>query len=148
MRLQLTRRADYAVRAMLELARDEATQTSGPQLAGATDIPPRFVAQVMGDLVGAGLVSARTGRSGGYRLARPARTISILQVVEAVEGDARRRACVLRAGLCSRDGVCDVHHVFAAAQDALLDRLAQASLASITREANTAGAGPDDRPKV
>lgn len=131
MRLELTRRADYAVRAMLELARDDRALTSGPRIAAATNIPPRFVAQVMGDLVGAGLAEARTGRSGGYRLARRADSISILNVVEAVEGDARRRTCVLRASPCARDGVCEVHDIFSAAQDALLDRLAAASLASV-----------------
>jgi Rrf2 family protein len=131
MRLELTRRADYAVRAMLELARKGDEFKSGRHLAQASDIPPRFVAQVMGDLVAAGLVEARTGRSGGYRLRRPADRISILDVVEAVEGDARRRTCVLRAIPCSRDGFCEVHHIFASAQDALLERLAGASLGSV-----------------
>jgi Rrf2 family protein len=139
MRLELTRRADYAVRAMLELARSDEAMASGPRLAAATNIPPRFVAQVMGDLVGAGLVSARIGRSGGYRLARPASAISILDVVEAVEGDARRRTCVLRSIPCARDGFCDVHHIFAAAQDALLERLRGASLAAIVEQ----GRGPE-----
>lgn len=130
MRLQLTRRADYAVRAMLALARDGGQQ-SGSSLAAEMDIPPRFVAQVMGDLVQAGLVAARTGRSGGYQLARRPAAISILAIVEAVEGDARRRTCVLSSAPCLHDGVCDVHAIFAAAQDALLNELAQASLATI-----------------
>ncbi|CAN5626756.1 Rrf2 family transcriptional regulator [soil metagenome] len=131
MRLELTRRADYAVRASLALARSTGTLRSGRYLADATNIPPRFVAQVMGDLVAAGLVEGRTGRAGGYRLARPAGEVSLLEVVEAVEGDARRRTCVLRSSPCSRDGVCEVHHIFSAAQDALLARLADASLASV-----------------
>ena len=128
MRLELTRRADYAVRAMLALARHQDGLLSGGRIAASMDIPPRFVAQVMGDLVQAGLVEARTGRRGGYRLARPTAQISILQVVEAVEGDARRRTCVLRGGPCSRDGFCDVHQIFSSAQDALLERLGAARL--------------------
>ena len=155
MRLELTRRADYAVRAMLELARADAGLVSGPAIAAAASIPRRFVAQVMGDLVGAGLAEARTGRSGGYRLSRPAERISILEVVEAVEGDARRRTCVLRAAPCLRDGACEVHAIFSAAQDALLDRLGAASLASVVEpEApverrparGRAISGPLDRP--
>ncbi len=129
MRLQLTRRADYAVRAMIALARSDETQ-SGASIAAQMDIPARFVAQVMGDLVQARLVRARTGRNGGYRLARDPDRISILEIVEAVEGDARRRTCVLRNAPCTRDGVCDVHHIFSAAQEALLERLEAASLAS------------------
>ena len=128
MRLQLTRRADYAVRAMLALARHDDGLLSGNRIAAAMDIPPRYVAQVMGDLVQAGLVEARTGRRGGYRLAQRPAQISILTVVEAVEGDARRRTCVLRGGACSRDAVCDVHQIFSSAQDALLERLSAARL--------------------
>jgi Rrf2 family protein len=130
MRLELTRRADYAVRAMVALARQPAGVQSGTVLAREMAIPPRFVTQVMGDLVRGGLVVAQTGRRGGYRLARHPSLVSVLHIVEAVEGDARRRTCVLRDSPCSRDGKCDVHHIFAAAQDALLERLAAASLVS------------------
>lgn len=131
MRLELTKRADYGVRAMLALARrTDESLLSAAHIASTMSIPPRFVGQVMGDLVEAGLVEARTGRGGGYRLRRPAEHISILSIVEAVEGDARRRSCVLRGGPCSREGSCDVHAIFVAAQDALLDRLAESSLAA------------------
>jgi Rrf2 family protein len=130
MRLELTRRADYAVRAMLALARTEGGLLSGPAIASATASPRGFVTQVMGDLVDAGLVEARTGRHGGYRLCRPPSEITILDVVEAIEGDARRRTCVLRGSPCLLDGQCDVHAIFSAAQDALLERLAAASLTS------------------
>jgi Rrf2 family protein len=131
MRLELTKRADYGVRAMLALARQpNGTLLSAARVAATMDIPPRFVGQVMGDLVDAGFVEARIGRGGGYRLRSSAEGISILAIVEAVEGDARRRTCVLRGGACSRDGVCDVHEIFQAAQDALLERLDNSSLAS------------------
>lgn len=132
MRLQLTRRADYAVRAMLALARDPTRVQSGTQLARSMDIPPRFVAQVMGDLVRAGLVEARNGRAGGYRLKLDPAVVKMLAVVEAVEGDARRRTCVLRSTRCLVDGLCEVHELFAAAQDAFLERLAGTSLATVS----------------
>lgn len=143
MRLQLTRRADYAVRAMLALARDPARVQSGKHLARSMDIPPRFVTQVMGDLVRAGLVEARNGRAGGYRLRPDPTEVSMLAVVEAVEGDARRRTCVLRSAHCSVDGVCDVHELFSAAQDALLERLAGASLGTVLSGARDGRAGAE-----
>jgi len=132
MRLELTKRGDYAVRAMLALARAPGeTRLSVRRIAEAMEIPVRFLPQVMGDLVAAGLVEATTGRSGGYRLARRADAITILDVVEAAEGDSRRRSCVLRAGPCGLDGHCDVHDVFFAAQDAMLATLAAARLADL-----------------
>jgi Rrf2 family protein len=128
--LELTRRADYGVRAMLALARHGGEEPlSASRIAEAMAIPPRFVGQVMGDLVDAGLVEARTGRSGGYRLTRPPAEVTILAIVEATEGDARRRTCVLRNAPCSVDGACDVHTIFQSAQDALIERLANSTLA-------------------
>jgi Rrf2 family protein len=133
MRLELTRRGDYAVRAMLALARPEAHQLTAGALADATAIPAGYVPQVMGDLVRAGLVANRRGRSGGYRLARPAGEVSLLDIVEAVEGDGRRRTCVLRGGPCRREGACDVHDAFFRAQEAVFGTLAGVSLADVTR---------------
>ncbi len=130
MRLALTRRADYAVRAMLALAREPERVQSGKHLARATGIPTAFVSQVMSDLSQAGLVEARVGRAGGYRLTRPVAEVSMLSVVEAVEGDTRRRKCVLRNAPCGSEPVCSVHSLFAGAQEALIDRLAAASLSA------------------
>ena len=134
MRLELTRRGDYAVRAMLALARAEVAQMTGAQVAAATEIPPNLVPRVMGDLVRAGLVVNRRGRAGGYRLARDPAEVSLLDVVRAVEGDRRRRTCVLRGGPCGRDGsFCGVHDAFFRAQEAVLETLAEASLDEVTR---------------
>jgi Rrf2 family protein len=132
MRLTLTKRGDYAVRAMLALARaPDGRLISVRRIAEEMTIPVRFLPQVMGDLVAAGLVEATTGRAGGYRLARPATEVSLLDVVEAVEGDSRRRMCVLRGGPCGLDGHCDVHDVFIDAQDAMLEALGRARLAEL-----------------
>jgi Rrf2 family transcriptional regulator, iron-sulfur cluster assembly transcription factor len=132
MRLELTKKGDYAVRAMLALARDPGDRpVSARRIADAMDIPVRFLPQVLGDLQRAGLVEATAGRSGGYRLAADPGAISLLAVIEAVEGGSRRRTCVLRGGPCGADGYCDVHAAFFAAQEALLGELARASLADL-----------------
>lgn len=129
-RLELTKRGDYGVRAILALARaPRETLLSVRRIAEEMAIPRQFLPQVMADLGRAGLVEAVPGRAGGYRIARSPAEITILDVVEAVEGDGRRRSCVLRGGPCNPEDVCDVHDVFAAAQDAILDTLAAATLA-------------------
>jgi Rrf2 family protein len=130
MRLELTRRADYAIRAMLALSVSDEEVLSGPRIAESMDIPPRFIGQVMGQLVKAGLVEARTGRNGGYRITRPADSISILSVIEAAGDQTGRGHCVLRGGPCAADGTCPVHPIFEAAHNALLERLTTATLAS------------------
>ncbi len=147
MRLELTKRADYAIRAVLALgeAGPEA-RLSVRRIAADRAIPAHFLRQVMGDLVAAGLVDGTQGRAGGYRLVQPTSAISLLDVIEAVEGDSRRRVCALRGGPCRLNGVCDVHAVFAAAQDDLLARLAGATVASVQdrgRERAVLAAGLD-----
>jgi Rrf2 family protein len=131
-RLELTHRADYAVRAMIALAAPrEPGLLSVRRIADTMSIPPRFLPQVMRDLAAAGLVQAQPGRRGGYRLSRPAERITVLEVIEAAEGDTRRQTCVLRGGPCGHDGFCAVHPVFADVQEAVLGRLGEASLASV-----------------
>jgi Rrf2 family protein len=91
MRLELTKRADYAIRTVLALARaadDE--RLSVRRVAADQRVPERFLPQVMRDLVRAGLIDGTVGRAGGYRIAKPSAEISLLDVVEAVEGDSRR----------------------------------------------------------
>ena len=140
MRLELTRRGDYAVRAMLALARAQA-ESGGPpdgdgrlsvaRIAASEAIPPPILPSVMCSLTRAGLVAARTGRTGGYRLARRADAISLLEIIEAIEGDTRRRTCILRGGPCLATGLCGVHDVFSSAQEALRGSLATATLAGV-----------------
>jgi Rrf2 family protein len=132
MRLELTRRGDYAVRAAIALARSEGNGLlSTRRIAALMSIPPRFLPQVMGDLVRAGIVVAQTGRTGGYRLARPAGRISLLDVIRAAERENGLRVCVLRGGPCDPNGRCDVHDVFIGARDAMLETLSRTTLASI-----------------
>jgi len=127
-RLELTKRADYAIRAVLALGESGPAPVSVRRIAADWSVPVRFLPRVMGDLVAAGLIVGTEGRNGGYRLARPASAISILDVVEAVEGDSKRRICILRGGPCQLNGVCDVHEVFAAAEAETLRELSAATV--------------------
>ncbi len=132
MRLELTRRGDYAIRAVIALGRAEGDSViAAPRIAALTGIPPRFVAQVMTEIVRAGIAETKVGRCGGYRLARDPGSISLLELVEAVEGDPRRRLCVFSSSPCMQDGECDVHALFTAAQDALLAELGESTIAQL-----------------
>jgi Rrf2 family protein len=133
-RLELTKRGDYAVRAMIALAGDDAGLMSARTIAAGMAIPPRFLPQVMADLVRAELVEGVTGRSGGYRLSVAAAEISLLTIVEAVEGTSRRETCVLRGGPCGRDGTCAVHAAFCSAEEAMIGALDSVTLAEVSRD--------------
>ena len=141
MRVTLSLRGDYGVRAMLALARHEAArepaaaEPPGPLSAGRIAdqmrIPQRFVAHVLGDLGRAGLVVGTTGRRGGYRLALPAEAIDLLRIVDAVEPEDAPARCVLRGIPCDPAGRCAAHDAFNGATAALRHELARTSLAGL-----------------
>lgn len=131
MRLDLTKRSDYAIRAMLALTRAKGGLLSSRRIAEEMHIPPRFLPQIMGDLTRGGLVNAHPGRAGGYELAEDADSVTLLRVIEAVEGDQHRQVCVLRGTPCGQDGECGVHDVFYAAEKAILEQLNGATLQGI-----------------
>ena len=138
MRFELTRRADYAIRAMVALARaGEGEPLSVREIAAAQAIPVRFLPAIMGDLGSRRLVEARLGRNGGYRLGRSPAEISIRAVIEAIEGDGRRRRCALHDRACAAAVHCPIHDVLAAAQDGMLATLEAASVQDVAAAATT-----------
>jgi len=147
MRLELTHRGAYAIRAVLALARaDRDEVVPARHIAKEMDIPVRFLPQVLGDLNRAGIVEARLGRAGGYRLSRPASDISLLDIIEAAEGDARRQTCVLSGKSCDGLNPCDVHDMFYDAQEAILQRLDGVSVAEVVADGNSARVPLDGAP--
>lgn len=83
--MQITARADYAVRALAELA-SRGRSTTRTELAQAQDIPAKFLEAILADLRKAGIVVTHRGSSGGYELVRDPSEISIAEIVRAVDG--------------------------------------------------------------
>ncbi|GHA66056.1 hypothetical protein GCM10010330_18260 [Streptomyces tendae] len=85
--MRISARADYAVRAVLELAvRQDDAPVKAEDLAAAQDIPHKFLEGILGDLRRGGVVASRRGGGGGYRLARGASAITVADVIRAVDG--------------------------------------------------------------
>lgn len=85
-RVKVTAKAEYAVRAMLELATTEESLLKGERIASSQGIPLKFLENILVDLRHADLVHAQRGADGGYRLAREPEQITLGQVIRAVEG--------------------------------------------------------------
>jgi Rrf2 family protein len=85
-RVRVSAKADYAVRAAVELAVDASAHRNAESIAQAQDIPQKFLQTILCDLRRAGIVASRRGVDGGYRLGQPAKEISVADVVRAVDG--------------------------------------------------------------
>jgi Rrf2 family protein len=84
--MRISAKADYAVRAAVELAAASDPPLKGEQISQAQEIPLKFLENILGELRHAGLVRSQRGADGGYWLARPAEEITIADVIRAVEG--------------------------------------------------------------
>jgi Rrf2 family protein len=84
--MRMSAKAEYAVRAMVQLAADEGAVVKTDDLAKAQGIPPQFLVDILSDLRTDRLVRSRRGREGGYELARPAAEISIADVLRCIDG--------------------------------------------------------------
>lgn len=122
MRLEVSRKSDLAVRALRALAAGD-SQLKGPALAEQVGSTAGFVSQVLAPLVRAGWVRSEPGPNGGYRLAVPLSSLSILDVVEAVEGPTDGGRCVLADRPCDERGPCALHVPWVRARELLLREL-------------------------
>jgi len=138
MDLRLSRTADYTVRAALHLADRWAYRGPQPyvkirEVSEAMALPRASTPHVLGLLTRAGVAEAKAGREGGYRLTRPPRQISVLDVVEAADGPLTTDQCTLRGGPCHWEDVCALHPTWAAGAKALRAAIARTTLADLVR---------------
>lgn len=133
MDLTLGRRADYAIRAVLDLARHHGSngRRKAREIGDEMSIPANYLPQILAQLARAELVTSVAGPRGGYALARPPGEISLFDVVMAVEGDPASTVCVLRGGPCRWEDFCAVHVPWSRAQQALLGELRGTSFADV-----------------
>ena len=130
----LSKTAEYALRAVVWLAREPNITESADVLAEQTKVPRRYLHKVLQDLVKAKLVRSQSGPGGGYALTRPPGKITILDVVNAVAPMERIRNCPL--GLPSHARLCPLHaeldRVYASAEAAL----SRVTIAQLLRSAS------------
>ncbi|HXW68869.1 MAG TPA: Rrf2 family transcriptional regulator [Dissulfurispiraceae bacterium] len=110
--MEITRESDYAIRCILYLSGKPGEVNMIDAIAREMQIPKSFLAKILQKLTRAGLVKSFRGVKGGFQLARLPGEISLLDVVEAIEGDASVNVCALDQTLCGRSKTCPVHPVW------------------------------------
>lgn len=132
--MQITRQADYAVRAVLYLAeRGPGARVTTAEIGREQHIPLTFLAKIVSQLSTAGVVRATRGSHGGVSLNLPPAEISLLDVVEVIEGPVLLNDCVSDRSLCPLGENCAVHAVWCGAQAELVDRLMRTTFAILAK---------------
>lgn len=139
--MQITRQADYAVRAVLYLAQlGSERRAATSQIAQEQQIPPSFLAKIVSQLSVAGLLQTSRGARGGVSLARSPEQISLLEVVEAIDGPILLNECVAENGACTFGEDCPMRPVWCDAQAELVERLKNTNFAAFLQSETLAAA--------
>lgn len=134
---------EYGLHCLLWLTDPQAGTASSRDLAELQGVSPSFLAKIFPKLEKVGIVSASEGIRGGYRLARPPEQITVLDVVDAIEGDKPLFDCQEIRGRCAvfggtapgwaTGGVCAIHAVMLRAEKSMRQELAATTLADLAR---------------
>jgi Rrf2 family protein len=130
MRLEVSGRADLAVRALLVLTA-AGQRLKAAELSARLGSTPTYIPQVLKPLVDRGWIRSDPGPAGGYACVAPLDGLSVLAVIEAVEGPTETGRCVLETRPCDSDRPCVLHGPWQAARAQLLASLAATPLASL-----------------
>ncbi len=133
--LQISRKIDYALRAMIHLARQPKERVVPLlEVAEQAQLPRDFLAKILKVLTARGLVRSVRGAHGGYQLGRPPREISFLEMIEAAEGPVQLNVCLDHKDRCDVSATCTMYHVWQKGQERMLEVYRSTTLADLVDE--------------
>jgi len=142
--MRLTRAGEYAVRTILWMSGKDGGQLVGRrEIASEMEIPEPFLAKIAQQLAKAGFIEIVQGPKGGFRLRVSPEALTLLDVVEAVEGEIFLNDCIMNPDSCRRSPHCAVHRVWEQARTQLRQCLRSATFADLLDEGTCARPLPD-----
>lgn len=135
----ITKKTEYAIRALWELAHNPEHLATANQIAQRQGIPPKYLPQIISELSRAGLILSVRGYGGGVRLSRPAKEITLLHVVEAMQGKMTMFECQLGDYECINLPSCGLQHTYAKAQSAIEHVFGETKLSDVRFKQQTKG---------
>jgi Rrf2 family protein len=132
--LQIPRRVEYALSAVLSLSRaSELEWLSFKDIAASNEIPRDYLAKILRSLVDAGIVDSKRGANGGYKLARPAHDVTFLEVIEAADSPVAVNHCTEQGSGSCKQPECAMAVVWQRAEDAMRTVFAATTLGDVAR---------------
>ena len=133
--MQITRAAEYAIRGVLYLCQQpEGSICLLSEISERQKIPPSFLSKIFQSLSRAGIVSSSRGTGGGFMLVKDPHDITLLDVIEAIEGQISLNMCLSNGQMCEQRPTCAVHSVWREAQNHLLELLKNKTFAELAEE--------------
>jgi Rrf2 family transcriptional regulator, iron-sulfur cluster assembly transcription factor len=129
-------KTQYGIRALVHLARMDAVSAASSEIARAEGIPSKYLEGILVQLKTSGLVHSERGKNGGYRLAKPASEIRMIEIVEAMEGEVKPVGCLDDAGTCSQGECCLPRVFWVGLKEAIDGYLGSRTLFDVIQHAN------------
>ncbi len=134
MSIIFSRRCEYALQAVLYLAlKPEGEKTTNKELTQHMRMPSPFLAKILQDLAHKGLLISSKGPRGGFALGRPAKAITLFNIVEAIDGDGLTKSCVLGFAECSTTDPCSMHNDWKAIREGISSMLLSQDIAQMAK---------------
>ena len=131
----ITKETDYAIRAVMQLARQPGVFVSSAEMAAAEKIPLPFLRRILQRLLKAGLVVSREGATGGVSLLAHPERIQMLDIMRVFQGQVELSECMFRRKLCANRGTCVLRRRIRAIEQRLTDEFADISIADLLSDA-------------
>ena len=132
--MNLSKTSKYAFRILVHMAKDEKALYSAHQLHKDIDVPERYLRRLLTDLSKNGFIKSTQGRQGGFTFARDISTITLLQIVKAVDGLESLNECILGYEKCQFNNSCPMHDVWEETKLKVINTLSKTSLKDIHSE--------------
>lgn len=108
-------------------------------LAECIGAPLPYLSKILHGLVAAGIVEAKRGYRGGFRLARPAESVTLAEIADVVEGPGFLEGCLLGLAACSDERACPLHHFWREERRRIRDQLEGLNLRAVAHFERSAG---------
>ena len=133
--MELTRKGEYAIRGILYLAQQPPGKISLiSEIAEAADVPQTFLAKIFQGFAKIGIVNSYRGTGGGFTIGRSPSSITLREVVEAVEGPIVPNRCLMGVGYCDRGDKCNVHPVWRKVQSQVVQILDSVTVEEMAKQ--------------
>lgn len=130
----ITRATEYAVRTVVFLAQQPKNEiVLKKDICRTQEVTPAFLTKILQPLIKAGIVSSQRGVGGGFLLARDPNQITLLDILQAEEGQLKLNHCLVDTNLCHRDAYCSAHEVWYEAQNKMAEVLRHYTVADMVR---------------